>query len=232
MCSLLRCMLRRVWQHQQAWLTLVISRSPALRDACRAQTRSWTLNNFFTTVGRLCCPQWTQQPTSAPDPPVSQNLLSCSLTSATITADNSGYSMSRMKRSYSDLDQHQPHAAVEPHFTAVPLTAGQSAPRGRGQHARQQANAQSADNLAAAAAAAAAGKVKMCMQCGTTKTPQWREGPLGPKTLCNACGMCMIAVKVFQGESCQSHQHPFLSQYVSASRYCFHYNRVRGGGRW
>jgi len=37
------------------------------------------------------------------------------------------------------------------------------------------------------AAAAAAGKC--CTQCGATKTPQWREGPLGPKTLCNACGV-------------------------------------------
>eukprot|EP00884_Botryococcus_braunii_P014679 jgi/Botrbrau1/23211/Bobra.0041s0055.1 len=30
---------------------------------------------------------------------------------------------------------------------------------------------------------------KACTTCGTTKTPQWREGPLGPKTLCNACGV-------------------------------------------
>lgn len=37
------------------------------------------------------------------------------------------------------------------------------------------------------------GAVKSCTQCGTTKTPQWREGPLGPKTLCNACG-----VKIFR----------------------------------
>ncbi|GER39477.1 GATA transcription factor [Striga asiatica] len=31
--------------------------------------------------------------------------------------------------------------------------------------------------------------VKKCMHCEVTKTPQWREGPLGPKTLCNACGV-------------------------------------------
>ncbi|KAK9800346.1 hypothetical protein WJX73_007133 [Symbiochloris irregularis] len=30
---------------------------------------------------------------------------------------------------------------------------------------------------------------KACAQCGTTSTPQWREGPDGPKTLCNACGV-------------------------------------------
>ncbi|KAL2652548.1 hypothetical protein R1flu_020676 [Riccia fluitans] len=28
-----------------------------------------------------------------------------------------------------------------------------------------------------------------CMHCSTTRTPQWRAGPMGPKTLCNACGV-------------------------------------------
>ncbi|KAJ7947822.1 GATA transcription factor [Quillaja saponaria] len=28
-----------------------------------------------------------------------------------------------------------------------------------------------------------------CTHCEVTKTPQWREGPMGPKTLCNACGV-------------------------------------------
>ncbi|CAH9075235.1 unnamed protein product [Cuscuta europaea] len=31
--------------------------------------------------------------------------------------------------------------------------------------------------------------VKRCTHCEVTKTPQWREGPLGPRTLCNACGV-------------------------------------------
>ncbi|XP_074308113.1 GATA transcription factor 4-like isoform X2 [Silene latifolia] len=30
---------------------------------------------------------------------------------------------------------------------------------------------------------------KTCSHCGTQKTPQWRGGPNGPKTLCNACGV-------------------------------------------
>lgn len=30
---------------------------------------------------------------------------------------------------------------------------------------------------------------KACLLCGTTKTPLWRNGPPGPKTLCNACGI-------------------------------------------
>ena len=28
-----------------------------------------------------------------------------------------------------------------------------------------------------------------CLHCGCQKTPQWRMGPTGPKTLCNACGV-------------------------------------------
>ena len=31
--------------------------------------------------------------------------------------------------------------------------------------------------------------MKCCTKCGAIKTPQWREGPYGPKTLCNACGV-------------------------------------------
>ena len=31
--------------------------------------------------------------------------------------------------------------------------------------------------------------VRSCLHCGAEKTPQWRTGPMGPKTLCNACGV-------------------------------------------
>ncbi|KAM3316814.1 hypothetical protein ACQJBY_034776 [Aegilops geniculata] len=33
------------------------------------------------------------------------------------------------------------------------------------------------------------GEVRRCTHCASEKTPQWRTGPLGPKTLCNACGV-------------------------------------------
>lgn len=35
----------------------------------------------------------------------------------------------------------------------------------------------------------ASGNVRKCLHCASEKTPQWRTGPLGPKTLCNACGV-------------------------------------------
>lgn len=28
----------------------------------------------------------------------------------------------------------------------------------------------------------------VCSDCGTADSPEWRKGPSGPKTLCNACG--------------------------------------------
>ncbi|CAD7701543.1 unnamed protein product, partial [Ostreobium quekettii] len=33
--------------------------------------------------------------------------------------------------------------------------------------------------------------VNKCVQCGATDTPQWRNGPSGPRSLCNACGIRM-----------------------------------------
>ncbi|WJX10062.1 hypothetical protein P8452_00828 [Trifolium repens] len=33
------------------------------------------------------------------------------------------------------------------------------------------------------------GDGRRCLHCMTDKTPQWRTGPKGPKTLCNACGV-------------------------------------------
>ncbi|KAF3780629.1 GATA transcription factor 2 [Nymphaea thermarum] len=30
---------------------------------------------------------------------------------------------------------------------------------------------------------------RKCTHCAAEKTPQWRAGPMGPKTLCNACGV-------------------------------------------
>lgn len=37
--------------------------------------------------------------------------------------------------------------------------------------------------------AAVAAQPRRCSHCGVTKTPQWRAGPMGSKTLCNACGV-------------------------------------------
>lgn len=32
-------------------------------------------------------------------------------------------------------------------------------------------------------------KIQRCQRCGITETPEWRRGPNGARTLCNACGL-------------------------------------------
>jgi len=38
---------------------------------------------------------------------------------------------------------------------------------------------------------------RKCNHCAVTETPQWREGPAGPKTLCNACGVRYRSGRLF-----------------------------------
>ncbi|XP_074313264.1 GATA transcription factor 4-like [Silene latifolia] len=38
---------------------------------------------------------------------------------------------------------------------------------------------------------------RKCNHCQVTKTPQWRAGPNGPKTLCNACGVRFKSGRLF-----------------------------------
>ncbi|KAJ4952928.1 hypothetical protein NE237_029760 [Protea cynaroides] len=45
------------------------------------------------------------------------------------------------------------------------------------------------DNSTALQSPSSSGVGRKCMHCGSERTPQWRTGPLGPKTLCNACGV-------------------------------------------
>ncbi|KAE8732995.1 auxin response factor 10-like [Hibiscus syriacus] len=39
--------------------------------------------------------------------------------------------------------------------------------------------------------------VRKCTHCEVTKTPQWREGPKGQRTLCNACGVRYRSSRLF-----------------------------------
>ncbi|KAG1754311.1 white collar 2 type of transcription factor [Suillus lakei] len=91
--------------------------------------------------------------------------------------------------SYDDLvtqTNHQPRS-----FTDLPnvLTYGSYALTG------QQAQQTTDDNYGDDAARRKkirkmhAAEQYVCVTCGRTDSPEWRKGPQGPKTLCNACGL-------------------------------------------
>ncbi|KAI7850702.1 hypothetical protein BDC45DRAFT_237827 [Circinella umbellata] len=42
---------------------------------------------------------------------------------------------------------------------------------------------------------------KQCHSCQSTETPEWRKGPMGPRTLCNACGLIWAKLARQQGIS-------------------------------
>ncbi|WFC94339.1 hypothetical protein MBRA1_000969 [Malassezia brasiliensis] len=55
---------------------------------------------------------------------------------------------------------------------------------------RPDAGPSTQDNVAAlAAAATGTAPTKSCSSCGKSNSPEWRRGPSGHKTLCNACGL-------------------------------------------
>ncbi|CAN1146004.1 GATA transcription factor 2 [Linum perenne] len=53
----------------------------------------------------------------------------------------------------------------------------------------QSSNKEGGGRSSRASSPTAEGGVRVCTHCASEKTPQWRTGPMGPKTLCNACGV-------------------------------------------
>ncbi|WVZ55434.1 hypothetical protein U9M48_006094 [Paspalum notatum var. saurae] len=51
--------------------------------------------------------------------------------------------------------------------------------------------------LPPAAAAAGDAPRRRCTHCASVETPQWRQGPAGPSTLCNACGVRFKSGRLF-----------------------------------
>ena len=95
-------------------------------------------------------------------------------------------------------------AAAAMQATATPSFAAAAAPRANVRRKPRSIRSRAvtrplaplADAACALAAAAAGGEAgehivrgrRMCAACGACKTPQWRAGPQGSKTLCNASG--------------------------------------------
>ncbi|KAG6399664.1 hypothetical protein SASPL_141145 [Salvia splendens] len=61
---------------------------------------------------------------------------------------------------------------------------------------------------------------RRCSHCGATKTPQWRAGPEGAKTLCNACG-----VRYKSGRLVPEYR-PACSPYFSTERHSNNHRKV------
>lgn len=60
---------------------------------------------------------------------------------------------------------------------------------------------------------------RFCVDCKATKTPMWRSGPLGPRSLCNACGIRYRKRKMTddQKPSCSEIRKEKLSTTTSTS---------------
>lgn len=50
-------------------------------------------------------------------------------------------------------------------------------------------------------------ELHVCTDCGTTDSPEWRKGPKGPKTLCNACGLRHSKKQKKSEQYLQMHHH-------------------------
>ncbi|KAF7837761.1 GATA transcription factor 15-like [Senna tora] len=61
-------------------------------------------------------------------------------------------------------------------------------PSGKGSEA-EEANARNPNGDSSEESPTMSEQKKTCADCGTSKTPLWRGGPAGPKSLCNACGI-------------------------------------------
>ncbi|CAL9138505.1 unnamed protein product [Musa acuminata var. zebrina] len=98
-----------------------------------------------------------------------------STTTTTTTYSSSSFSSSVSSRSppsiSSCLTHDHPSAAGDQSF----FLCDKQKPKKRGRKPKP-------------ASSAAAGE-RRCAHCGAQRTPQWRAGPLGTKTLCNACGV-------------------------------------------
>ena len=75
------------------------------------------------------------------------------------------------------LRNHQVASQSEASLTS-PLVQGDLVPYARRRHQTQRSSASQRR-----------GTQLRCAMCRTEHTPQWRQGPLGDRTLCNVCGL-------------------------------------------
>jgi hypothetical protein len=57
----------------------------------------------------------------------------------------------------------------------------------------------------------------VCTDCGTLDSPEWRKGPNGPKTLCNACGLRWAKKEKKKQSATSGHQTSSIPMQASAN---------------
>ncbi|KAF8406899.1 hypothetical protein HHK36_006020 [Tetracentron sinense] len=60
--------------------------------------------------------------------------------------------------------------------------------------------------------------IRTCSDCYTTKTPLWRSGPQGPKSLCNACGIRQRKARRAMAAAAAAESGTILATTTSSSR--------------
>ncbi|KAI9283130.1 hypothetical protein BY458DRAFT_495518 [Sporodiniella umbellata] len=53
-----------------------------------------------------------------------------------------------------------------------------------------------------------------CQSCQSSETPEWRKGPLGPRTLCNACGLIWTKLRKQEKEKKKEENRPALNKHT------------------
>ncbi|KAE8722012.1 GATA transcription factor 23 [Hibiscus syriacus] len=61
--------------------------------------------------------------------------------------------------------------------------------KSKDQHKQQQSSSCTDHSGNSYNSSSSSSTIRVCADCNTTKTPLWRSGPGGPKSLCNACGI-------------------------------------------
>ncbi|CAM0881978.1 unnamed protein product [Alopecurus aequalis] len=76
---------------------------------------------------------------------------------------------------------------------------------------------------------AGAASARRCANCDTTSTPLWRNGPRGPKSLCNACG---IRYKKEERRAAAAAVAPTALASDSGMEYAYGYARQQPQQQW
>ncbi|KAI5013939.1 hypothetical protein ZWY2020_055329 [Hordeum vulgare] len=115
-------------------------------------------------------------------------------TSSSSTTTTSSCSSSASFSPYFLLDSPQFGASeLMGEYNILPPPAPKKSKHGKSSKNKPKKRGRKPKNLPAhppsGAEAAATQSDRRCSHCGVQKTPQWRAGPEGAKTLCNACGV-------------------------------------------